>query len=203
LIIFVSKGIINIRVEELMRNLIVFTLFSLFFSAPFLFSAWDEPDKSGNPPRTVKSVDLSRYTGVWYEIVKIPNRFQKKCAGNTTAEYRIRKDGRIEVINSCSDRDGNVIIAKGVAKIADDKTNAKLKVSFVKLLGIQLFWGDYWILGLDKDYRYAVVGDSKRKYGWVLAREKELNKAQWSEIELVLAEQGYDKNRFVKTTHSK
>jgi len=153
-------------------------------------------------PVTVEKVDIDKYIGVWYEIAKIPNRFQKKCSSNTIAEYRLRKDGRLDVINRCDNKKGGVTIAKGVAKIVDKVTNSKLKVSFVRVLGLQLFWGDYWILGLDKDYKYAVVGDSKRKYGWILAREKELNGAQWSEIERILSKQGYNKDRFVKSNHS-
>lgn len=152
---------------------------------------------------TVRNVDLEKYIGVWYEIAKVPNRFQKKCKGNTTAEYRIRKDGRIDVINKCDNKKGGVTIAKGVAKIVDKASNSKLKVSFVRVLGMQLFWGDYWILGLEKDYKYAVIGDSKRKYGWILARKPEISKDQWDEIDNILLEQGYDKERFVKSSHSK
>ncbi len=154
-------------------------------------------------PLTVEHVELGKYIGTWYEIAKIPNRFQKKCTGNTTAEYRIRKDGRIDVINRCDNKKGKVTVAKGIAKVVDKKSNSKLKVSFVRVLGLQLFWGDYWILGLDKDYQYAVVGDSKRKYGWILARNKELSELQWDEIDVILSKQGYDKESFAKTSHSK
>lgn len=115
-------------------------------------------------PRTVDSVDLKKYVGVWYEIAKIPNRFQKNCACNTTATYLLRDDGKIDVINRCTRADGTINEAKGIARIVDTITNSKLEVSFVRVLGIQLFWGDYWIIGLETNYRYAVVGTPSRKY---------------------------------------
>lgn len=186
-----------------MKKISIKIILLIFLVSAVLSASGGGETMSKNGPITVEKVDLEKYIGVWYEIAKIPNRFQKKCTGNTSAEYRIRKDGRIDVINKCDNKKGGVTIAKGIAKIVDKKSNSKLKVSFVKLLGIQLFWGDYWILGLEKDYKYAVIGDSKMKYGWILAREKELSEVQWSEIENILAQQGYDKKRFVKTTHSK
>ena len=57
--------------------------------------------QESKPLTTAKSVDLNRYVGRWYEIAKIPNRFLKKCAYGTTAEYSLREDGRVDVVNSC------------------------------------------------------------------------------------------------------
>ena len=92
---------------------------------------------------TVKRVELKRYAGKWYEISKIPNRFQRQCAGNTTAQYTIRDDGRIDVINRCQKENGDFDQAIGIAKAVDPVTNAKLKVSFVRFLWRWWFWGDY------------------------------------------------------------
>ena len=152
-------------------------------------------------PVPVDSVKLEKYAGLWYEIAKIPNRFQRKCAGNTTAEYTLRDDGRIDVVNRCMREDGNIIEAKGIAKIVDTRSNAKLKVSFVKLIGISLFWGDYWIIGLDKDYRYAVIGTPSRKYGWILSRTPYLVPDDWDAVNGILQNQGYDPELFEKTVH--
>jgi len=165
-------------------------------------SGEDKMKKMNKKPQTVSKVDLKRYIGLWYEIAKIPNRFQKKCVGNTMAKYRFRKDGRIIVTNSCSNQKGAIISTKGVAKIVAKDSNSKLKVSFVKILGIRLFWGDYWIIGLDENFKYAVIGDPKRKYGWILGREKKLSETQWSEINKILSDQGYDQTKFIKTSHS-
>ncbi len=149
--------------------------------------------------QTVKSVDLQRYLGVWYELAKISNPFQKKCVKNTTAEYRLREDGMIDVINTCLSKEGRPVEARGVARITDAVSNAKLKVSFVRLAGIRLFWGDYWVIGLDADYRYAVVGEPSRKYGWILSRSKTLSEEDWMAIEEILEGQKYDFSLFVMT----
>lgn len=150
-------------------------------------------------PVTVDSVDLSRYIGTWYEIAKIPNTFQKKCARNTTATYTLRDDGEIDVVNRCEESDGSENVANGIAKIVDPKTNAKLEVSFVRILGIQLFWGDYWIIGLDRNYRYAVVGTPSRKYGWILSRMPALSAADMATVKNILRREGYDPGAFVPT----
>lgn len=145
---------------------------------------------------TVNYVDLNKYIGTWYEIAKIPNSFQNKCTRNTTATYILRNDGNIDVINKCIEADGSLDEAKGIAKITDKKSNSKLEVSFVRIFGISLFWGDYWIIGLDKDYRYAVVGTPSRKYGWILSRTPQLAKNDLEEIYNILKQQGYNINDF-------
>jgi apolipoprotein D and lipocalin family protein len=39
-------------------------------------------DSRKNELEVVPAVDLSRYVGQWYEIARLPNRFQKKSAFN-------------------------------------------------------------------------------------------------------------------------
>jgi apolipoprotein D and lipocalin family protein len=148
---------------------------------------------------TVKSVDMERYVGLWYEIERIPNRFQSNCIGETTASYSLREDGRIDVSNRCHARNGKIIEANGIAKVVDKRSNAKLKVSFVRFLGFNLFWGDYWIIGLGEDYEYAVVGTPSRKYGWILSREPSLPGAVLDRIQHALRQQGYRSGDFEKT----
>ncbi len=128
------------------------------------------------PLTTVDRVDLDRYVGTWYEIAKIPNRFQRRCACCTTAYYNLRQDGRIDVVNRCIEKDGTQLKAKGIARVVDTGTNGRLSVSFVGVLGFWFFWGDYWIIGLGKDYDVALVGTPTRKYGWILSRQRELSK---------------------------
>lgn len=150
-------------------------------------------------PVTVQNVDLKKYIGTWYEIAKIPNRFQKNCVGNTTATYSINEDGTIKVVNKCKEEDGEFADADGLAKVVDRKSNAKLEVSFVSFLGIRPFWGDYWIIGLDKDYKWAVVGTPNRKYGWILSRTKTLDESTRANIDDILRKQGYNPKNFVNT----
>jgi len=149
-----------------------------------------------NPLKTVKYVDLKKYVGLWYEVAKIPNRFQSQCVKSTTAKYTFKEDGEIAVANSCIDEDGALDEAKGVVRVVDKKTNAKLEVSFVSFLGWRPFWGDYWIIGLDENYQWAIVGTPNRKYGWVLSRTQKLDKETMDKIFQILKDQGYNQKDF-------
>ncbi len=149
-----------------------------------------------HPVTTVTKVDLERYVGLWYEIAKIPNRFQKKCVRGTTANYTLREDGRVDVINRCIKKDGDVDEAKGVAKIEDTTSNAKLKVSFVSFIGWRPFWGDYWVIGLDEDYQWVVIGTPDRKYGWVLARTPMLDEDTMEKFFVIIEQNGYRRDAF-------
>ena len=180
--------------------------FVFFFMLSFIFGLIILKDlkshDNNKKPVTVSYVDLQQYIGKWYEIAKIPNRFQRNCATGTTAEYSLREDGRINVVNRCIKNDGKLIEAKGIARIVDTKSNAKLRVSFVRILGISLFWGDYWIIGLDDDYQYAIVGVPNYKYGWILSRTPHIPQQKLEELYTQLREQGYDPDKFVMTIQS-
>jgi apolipoprotein D and lipocalin family protein len=148
------------------------------------------------PLEVVDSVDLDRYLGRWYEIASYPMFFQRGCTA-TTADYSLREDGLIKVINSCrkGTLDGKLKQAKGKAKVVDTETNAKLKVSF-----FGPFWGDYWIIDLDPDYQWAVVGGPKRKYLWILSRTPQMDEALYEEIIGRLPAKGYDPKHLNRTT---
>ncbi|ODB82632.1 lipocalin family protein [Candidatus Thiodiazotropha endoloripes] len=148
---------------------------------------------------TVSSVDLQRYLGNWYEVARLPNRFQNHCAGEVTANYRQLETGDIQVINRCRDQQGGMDEAKGIGRIVDSRSNAKLEVSFVSLFGWNLFWGDYWILGLGNDYDYAVVGMPSRKYLWVLSRQPKITTDKWQLVERIVQASGYDPAKLLKT----
>lgn len=149
-----------------------------------------------DPPKTVKYVDLKKYVGLWYEIAKIPNRFQKQCIKGTTANYELKENGEIHVINSCIDKDNELDKTEGVARIVDNKSNTKLEVSFFSILGWRPIWGDYWIIGLDENYQWAIVGTPNRKYGWILSRTPQLDKETLDKIFSILTEQGYNPKDF-------
>jgi len=181
-----------------MNNYLV-TIFGI--SILFLISCASSQDKDFPPLTIVEQVDLNRYVGLWYEVAKIPNSFQDQCAYGTTAEYKIDEDGDIIVTNSCYDKDGKIDVAEGLAKVVNKKTNSKLEVSFVSFLGIRPFWGDYWIIGLDEDYQWAVIGTPNRKYGWVLGRTPSLSDETMQEIIDILKSQNYDPETFEISAH--
>lgn len=116
-------------------------------------------------PQPAKPVELNRYLGRWYEIARYEQGFQKDCDG-VTADYSLREDGKIRVVNTCRKPDGKVDYAVGKAKVVDGSAGAKLKVSF-----FGPFYGDYWVLDRADDYSWAVVGDGSGRYLWLLSRE--------------------------------
>ena len=115
---------------------------------------------------SVDHVDLQRYTGRWYEIARLPNRFQKHCSGDVVASYALRSDDRIDVTNVCRRDDGGLDSVMGVARHADSSSTARLQVRFAPawLSWLWLVWGDYWVLDLDADYQTSLVGTPNHDY---------------------------------------
>jgi apolipoprotein D and lipocalin family protein len=147
------------------------------------------------PPTTVASVDLARYAGAWHEIESFPNWFQSGCAG-TKANYTPQADGTIKVVNTC-ERRGQASSIEGTARVVPGSNNSKLKVRF-----FGPFEGDYWILDLDPDYRWAAVGAPNRRYLWILSRNPQIDPALLGRIRARLAAQGFDVSRLRPTAPS-
>ena len=150
---------------------------------------------TNKPLEVVPHVELARYLGTWYEIATIPARFQKDCVA-VAATYTLRPDGKIDVLNACRllTLDGKRKSVRGKAWVVDRATNAKLKVQF--------FWpfrGDYWIIGLDSEYRWAVVGSPDRNYLWILARTGQMEERLYQELLLLIKEKGFDVSRLKRT----
>jgi apolipoprotein D and lipocalin family protein len=160
--------------------------------------------QSPPPVTTVERVDLERYLGKWYEVARFPNRFQDQCAGDVAATYVRRPDGRIDVLNECRTKDGSTDTAKGVARVVDERTGAKLKVRFAPafLSFLPFVWGDYWILGLADDYSWATVGSPDRKYLWILSRTPQLEPSALEQARGRAAVNGFDVDRLVPTSRS-
>ncbi len=149
----------------------------------------------GAPPRTVESLDLERYLGTWYEIASFPMYFQRDCVA-TQATYSKRDDGQIGVANACRDQtlDGEWKRIEGVAWPAVPGDFTKLKVQF--------FWplrGDYWVLALDPEYRWALVGHPDRDYLWVLSRTREMDDVVYAGILKQASAAGFDVARLRRT----
>ena len=155
------------------------------------------------PVQTVPKVDLDKYLGEWVEIARFPNWFQKKCAGDVRATYARRPDGRLDVINRCRTSAGETE-ARGVARVADSRTNAKLKVRFAPALlsWLPQVWGDYWVIGLADDYAWATVGSPDRNYLWILARHAKLDDAAYAAAVEAARANGFAVDRLVRTPQS-
>lgn len=158
------------------------------------------PVQASGQVRTVTSVDLSRYVGDWFEIARFPNRFQRQCVGDVRARYARRADGRLDVINQCRTKDGPDE-ARGIARVVDERTFAKLKVRFAPAaLGFLPFvWGDYWIVGLAADYSWSVVGSPDRKYLWILSRTPRLDEKSLAAARGAARANGFEVERLVQT----
>jgi len=165
------------------------------FGLAFVMFSCAGTNRSDSFLKVVETVDLNRYLGKWYEIASYPAWFQKGCTGSI-AEYSLLPDGKIQVVNRCrkGSLNGPLKESKGKAEVVDTTTNAKLKVWF--------FWpfkGDYWIIDLNPDYQWAVVGEPSRKYLWILSRTPTMDDSAYRRILGRLPQKGYDPDKLRRT----
>lgn len=145
------------------------------------------------PLQAVPELDLARYAGTWHEIARLPMYFERKCARDITATYTPREDGTITVRNACVKADGVNMVSEGVAR----KTGAdpaKLEVRFAPgwLSALPFVWADYWVIAVDTDYRWAIVGEPGREYLWILSREPALDAKTFEDLKGRARMMGYD-----------
>jgi apolipoprotein D and lipocalin family protein len=152
--------------------------------------------------RTVPFRRSDRYAGEWFETRAVREPVSATVCGDVRASYTRRADGRIDVVNRCRTGDGQTE-ARGVARLVDEQTHAKLKVRFAPawLSWLPPVWGDYWIIGLAPDYSWAVVGDPGREYLWILARTPRLDAESMAAARAVAQDNGFNVRRLVQTPH--
>jgi apolipoprotein D and lipocalin family protein len=155
------------------------------------------------PLTTVPSVDVPRYMGVWFEIAKFPNRFQKMCASNTSAQYSARPDGTVSVRNRCTQADGKVSEVEGQARQIGNATSPKLEVRFAPawLSFLPFVWGDYWVIDLDAEYQLVAVSEPKREFLWVLSRTPTVSAKAYDELLARLRAKSLDTSKLERTRH--
>jgi len=148
---------------------------------------------------TVESVDLKRYLGTWYEIARFPHSFEKGLVG-VTANYSFRKDGKIRVLNQGykGTLDGKFSRAEGKAKVPDPKNTSRLKVSF-----FLFFYGDYYVLELDEDYQWAMIGSSSPNYFWILSRTPQMDPEVYQMLLDNAKKRGYDLGSLIEVDQPK
>ncbi len=143
----------------------------------------------------VEELDIQQYLGTWYEIARYDHSFERGLVG-VTAEYSMRDDGKIRVINSGykNSLDGEFSQAEGKAKIPNpEKAPAKLKVAF-----FLFFYGDYFVMELDKNYKWAVIGSSSDKYLWILSHKPQMESELYNDLLNRLEKRGYDVSSLIK-----
>lgn len=143
---------------------------------------------------TVKELDMKRYLGKWYEIARFPHSFEKNLVG-VTATYTLKEGGKIEVLNEGfkNTLDGERSKAVGKAKIPDKQEPGKLKVSF-----FWIFYADYYVLELDENYQYAMIGSSSDKYFWILCRTPQMEPAVYNMLLDKARKRGYNLEKLSK-----
>lgn len=169
-----------------MNRIITALIFSL------IVAGCSSQTKNGNVAmQTVKNVDLERYMGTWYEIGRFPHSFEKDLVG-VTATYKLKKNGKVEVLNQGykNSLDGKLKRAKGFAKVPNPNEPGRLKVYF--------FWpfgGDYLILDLDEEYRWALIGSYSLNYLWILSRTPQMPEEEYNRLVEKARSLGYNVSR--------
>ncbi|MCX7357718.1 MAG: lipocalin family protein [Alphaproteobacteria bacterium] len=160
----------------------------LMFLAAAMFVAACSPNpvyRQSTDPLPVAYIDQARYLGTWYEQARLPNSFEEGCQ-RATAEYGVRDDGLISVVNTCIDERGESRVARGRARPAGEAGEGKLEVSF-----FGPFWAKYWVLDRGENYEWSIVGEPEGRYLWVLTREREITPAMRAAFERRITELGY------------
>jgi apolipoprotein D and lipocalin family protein len=159
--------------------------------------------RASSQPMTVEKVDLDRYLGKWYEIARLPNRFQELCKSNVAATYSKAGNATtaaVKVENRCVGDGGEVKQVVGEARSVD-VSNSKLEVRFAPawLSWLPLVWGDYWVLHLEPDYSLALVGSPDREFLWVLSRSPTLDKTKLDMLMGKARDQGFAVEKVIAT----
>ena len=162
------------------------------------------PALAADPPqalRTIQSLDVPRYMGTWFEIAKYPNRFQKQCVRNTSAEYSLQKDGTVKVMNRCQLASGDMDEAEGQARQIGGLKSPKLEVRFAPawLSWLPMVWGKYWVIDLDPEYQLVAVSEPSQEYLWVLARTPQVDPTAYNALLTRLAQKGFDVSKLELT----
>jgi apolipoprotein D and lipocalin family protein len=158
------------------------------------------PKSRGDAPTTARAVDLSRYTGRWFEIARLPMPFQKADEA-AIAEYGRNADGTISVHNIAIRPDGSQREIRGYAKVLNPPENTKLTVRFKTWFGPLIpvpKEGNYWILHVDEHYQEAIVSTPNRKYLWLLARMPTIPEARYEALVAKANQLGFDASRLLK-----
>jgi apolipoprotein D and lipocalin family protein len=158
-------------------------------AAAFFVGRTARPVGNRRVPQPAKNVDLQRYLGLWHELGRYDVGFEHDCEG-VTAEYTLRGDGAIQVLNTCRTGapDGPKRSARGKAKPVAGSGNAKLKVAFFG----PFYVGNYWVMDHDDDYTWSIVGEPSGKYLWLLSRDPTPNEGFKAALFQRARELGYD-----------
>ncbi|GLI54819.1 membrane protein [Propionigenium maris DSM 9537] len=155
-----------------------------------LFTACDSGEKIGVADKGIKDFKVERYMGEWHEVARIDNRFERGLT-RVTARYYRDSEGRIRVVNRGWNAEKNKW-KEARGWIRTTEVSGRLRVSFFRP-----FYSDYRVLQVEEDYRYALVGGSRRNYLWILSREEEIPEDLVEEYTEKARELGYEVDRLI------
>jgi len=164
-----------------------------------LLEAWLVRPAKTPPLPTMPAVDLARYAGTWFEIARLPVRFESAREGQPSATYTWRGRDSMDVLEQFPAADGSQRSAHGVAQALPDSGGAKLQVNLLPawLRRLPFGWGEQWILYVDPDYTVALVGNPSRERLWVLAREPRLAEPVLQAVVEIARERGFAVERLL------
>jgi apolipoprotein D and lipocalin family protein len=142
----------------------------------------------------VDNFDIQRYLGTWYEIARYDHYFERDLVG-VTANYSFKDNGKLKVINRGYKKtlDGKISEAIGKAKTPNKDVPSQLRVSF-----FWFFYANYFILELDENYQWAIVGSKSDKYLWILSRKPQISKKQYQQLLDLIIKRGYKPELLIK-----
>jgi len=172
---------------------------NLFACAALLAASLAAPIHAQPPPlATVPALDLDRYIGVWHEIARYENFFERMCARDVTATYSRKADGTVKVVNACRKSDGSMASAEGVARMVTPPSKLEVRFAPDWLAWLPMVWANYWVIELADDYSYAVVSEPNREYLWLLSRDPRMSDAAYERIVDRLRARGFDPAKLIR-----
>jgi apolipoprotein D and lipocalin family protein len=153
--------------------------------------------------RSVPMLELGRYLGLWFEVGRLPLRFEDEGAKDVTAEYSLNDDGTVRVDNRCLDEKDEPTQALGQG-VPDEQHPGRLQVTFLPaaLRWIPFTKADYWVLRIDERYENALVGTPDRKHLWLLSRDHRIAADVESSYLETARSQGYQLEGWIRPAQS-
>lgn len=140
---------------------------------------------------TSEKLELTKMTGRWYEVARLPNKIQKDCLA-ATSDWERSGDG-YAVLQTC--RKGAVtgpkVEWKAKAQVANPGANTRIKMSFFGGLVNQ----EYWVLDHHDDQGWLILGTPSGRALWLMSQRPSLPAPTMAQAVARVRQLGYDVNR--------
>ena len=148
-------------------------------------------------------VDLDRFAGTWYEIARLPKSGEKDCGTDSRITYA-RTDTGLHMLSLCRQADGSIRRVTGRAKLRDDASQSRFKITFAPAAFdlLPFVWSDYTIVDIADDYSTAIVGTENRKQLSLLAKKPVVDDSKRQDFLNKARAQGFDTTALVFTPHT-